>query len=238
MGIRFIAAQDGTIAALILPDPGRRTLRFLFAYLGELRAIAWMAVGADGSLYLNHRLSGSNKVISGQGIADGQGGFTDLRLEEGEVPVGIAKPKLSYHASGIVTRADERSHSVSIREVTESTLLRQDRYAHPSRFDVVRSPLRATDIVVPDGAGQPFTLQDDRPLGSRVFVAPLVDGEAKVPVIDDLPIAAQTAVVIPCQNLHRCQDITYQLQFFLDPPGSAWPEGSFAAVLDSSEPTS
>jgi hypothetical protein len=237
VGIQFIAASDGAFAALILPDPGRRRLRFLFGYLGELRAMAWMAVGADGSLYLNHRLSDRNKMISGQGIADGQGGFTDLRLEEREVPAGIVRPKLSYHASGIITRGDERSRSVSIREVTESTLIRQDRYAHPSLFDVVQPPLRQTDIVIPDTAGKPFELQDERPLGSRVFVAPLVDGEAKVPVINDLPIDSQTAVVIPYQHLQRCQDVTYQLQFFLDPPGTAWPEGSFAVVPDLDEPT-
>jgi hypothetical protein len=90
-------------------------------------------------------------------------------------------------------------------------------YSHPSRFDVIReNQMRETDIVVPWYTAEPYELYDDKPLTSRVWVAPLRDGHAQVPYIDDIEDAAkgQTAIVVPAKNRKGCQDLTYQVQFF------------------------
>ncbi len=221
------------VGLVLLEDVGRRALRFLFAYKGELRAMAWLTVGSDGSLYLNPRLKATRRLIRGSAVADGKGGFTDLDLNE--VAIGSLNernPKLSHHASGVVVRADGRSTGVSARTVTDNTLFRQDDYGHPSRFDVIEpAKLRATDIVVPTVGVAPFELDEGRPLTSRVMVAPLRGGEARVRMIDDEAVDRQTTIVAPFRNLHGCQDVTYQITFFNGARGP-WPEITMIAVLD------
>jgi hypothetical protein len=230
----FAYVEDATnnFVALVLPDDvGRRRLRFLFRYQGGLRAMAWMTVGSDGSLYLNPRLH-SNSVFLGSAVADGDGGFNELELEEIDLrDLDDPNPHLSHHASGVVKGADRRSSGVSPRSVTENTVFRQDDYAHPSRFAVIAEhALRATDVVVPTIGYAPFELDEERPLTSRIMVAQLTDGEAQVTRLDDAPVGAQTALVLPYTNLAGCQDLTYQITFFNGAAGQ-WPDLTTAAVL-------
>jgi hypothetical protein len=129
----------------------------------------------------------------------------------------VQNPKVSHHASGLVKAGSSRSMSINVRDVQESTLFRMQDHSHPSRFDVIpMEQMRETDIVVPWYRGEPYELYDDKPLKSRVWVAPLRDGHAQVPYIDDIDDAkyGQTAIVIPATNLKGCQDLTYQVQFF------------------------
>jgi hypothetical protein len=140
--------------------------------------------------------------------------------------------KVSHHPSGWVKGGANMSVSINLRQVEESTLFRQDEYAHPLRFDVTGpEAMKQTDIIVPRLDGQPYELDDEHPLTSRVFVAPLQSGNAQVPIIDDDPNArlGQTAIVVPATNLKGCQDLTFQVQFFSRT--GAWPEMSMAAVL-------
>ncbi len=128
------------------------------------------------------------------------------------------------------------STSISLRELSASTLIRQDDYAHPSRFAIVPvDAVRKGDIVVPAANGQPFELNDDARLTSRVFAAPLEQGNALVSVIDD-PGASrgQTAIIIPAVNLEGCQDLTFQVHFFTR-YGEQWPEITTIAVPDVDE---
>lgn len=226
-------AAHGFVSLVLTEDVGRQQLRFLFSYRGELRAMSWMTVGSDGSLYLNPRLRAKRSPYSGSAVADGAGGFTDVDLREVAVAaVDDLNPKLSHHASGVVNRTDHRSRGVSPRSVTENTLFRQDDYAHPSRFNAIPvDKLRPTDIVVPTVGGGPFELDEDRPLTSRIMVAPLMGGDAQVAVIEDDNVDRQTCVVAPFLNLRDCQDILYQVHFFNAPP-SPWPEVTTMAVLD------
>jgi hypothetical protein len=145
--------------------------------------------------------------------------------------------KVSYHASGRIKGGASMSTSVSIRDIERPTWIRQDEYAHPSRFAVVQpGEIRATDIVIPGQNGEPYELLQDYPLTSRVFAAPLRSGDAQVSIVDDDPHAraAQTAIVVPATNLRDCQDVTYQIQFFNRP--GAWPEISTIAILNTEEP--
>jgi hypothetical protein len=137
----------------------------------------------------------------------------------------IQNPKVSHHASGLVKTGSHRSMSVNVREVEEATLIRMQDYSHPSRFDVIPAKdMRETDIVVPWFNGEPYELFDDRHLASRVWVAPLREGHAQVPYIDDIEDVShgQAAIVVPARALKGCQDLTYQVQF-LSRSGK-WPE--------------
>ena len=222
--------------ALILPDPGRRTLRFLFKHDGKLRAMCWMSIGNDGSLYLNPRTGGTSPIEHGDGIADGSGGFAQLQWGEPDSSE-VQNRKVSYHASGRVKGGARMSTSVSVRDIKQPTLIRQDDYAHPSRFAVIEpEAMRATDIVIPGQNGEPYELGEEHPMTSRVFAAPLRAGDAQVPIIDDdlNARAGQTAVVVPATNLKNCQDVTYQIQFFNRP--GAWPDISTIAIVSTDDP--
>lgn len=216
MPIQLLTLPDRHLATLLLPDPERRVLRFLFRYGSDFRAMAWMQIGPDGSLYLNPRRKAGGPAYHAEGVADGKGGMADLLWVEIE-SADVQDPKVSHHASGLVKAGSSRSMSVNVREVAQSTLFRVHDYSHPSRFDAIpRNQMRETDIVVPWYTGEPYELNDDKPLTSRVWVAPLRDGHAQVPYIDDIDDAksGQTAIVVPARNLKGCQDLTYQIQFF------------------------
>src|SRR6266508_4619413 len=101
---------------VLLDDPRRRRLRFLFPYRGQLRALAWMTVGGDGSLYLNPRRQRDKPLVVGRGINDGAGGYLDLEWQEPQ-PDSAAKPKVSYHASGVVKGGTHRSRSLNVRAI-------------------------------------------------------------------------------------------------------------------------
>ncbi len=231
MPIELLTMPERRFALLLLPDPGRRTLRFLFRHQGEYRAMCWLQVGADGSLYLNRRRKPSGPGIHAEAVADGRGGASEVTWAEIE-STAIQNPKVSHHASGVVKAGSNRSKSLSPRKVREATLFRQDDYVHPSRFDVIKpANVRETDIVVPWFDGEPYELSDDQSLTSRVWVAPLKGGHAQVPFIEDINAAkkGQTAIVVPAKGLRDCGDLTYQIQFFSQT--GKWPEMDWISTL-------
>src|SRR5712692_618789 len=111
MPIQLLTMPERRFALLVLPDPERRTLRFLFGYKGDFRAVCWLQVGADGSLYLNRRRKPSGPGIHAEGVTDGRGGFSEITWAEID-SVEVQNPKVSHHASGIVTTGSGRSKSV------------------------------------------------------------------------------------------------------------------------------
>ena len=231
MPIQLLTMPERRFALVLLPDPERRTLRFLFRYRGDFHALCWLQVGADGSLYLKGRRRPAGPGIQAEGVSDGRGGFSEITWAEIE-SAALQNPKVSHHASGIVTAGSTRSNSISPRDVKESTLFRLMDYTHPSRFDVIDpANFRETDIVVPWFDGDAYELFDDRPLTSRVWVAPLRDGHAQVPYIDEIDDAknGQTGIVVPAKGLKGCQDLTYQIQFFSQT--GKWPEMDWTATV-------
>lgn len=229
--IQLLSIPERHLATLILPDPERRALRFLFRYRNDFRVLVWMQIGADGSLYLNPRRKAEGPAYHAEGVTDDKGGIADLFWVELEA-ADIQNPKVSHHASGLVKAGSSRSMSVSPCDVSEPTLFRMQDYAHPTRYDVMpEEQMRETDIIVPWYSGMPYELYDEKRLTSRVWIAPLRDGHAEVPYIDDIDEAAkgQTAIVVPARNLNDCQDLTYQVQFFTT--GGNWPEMDWITTL-------
>jgi hypothetical protein len=196
----LVEVPSHNFVALVFSEPPGRQLRFLFAYGGELRAVSWLHIGSDGSLYLNARTTTGEPIVHGSAIADGSGGFTVQWSPDPPAPEDHTNRKVSYHASGRTKGGARMSRSISLRALTRSTLIRQDDYAHPSKFQVIpHQARRKGDVVVPTAHGHPFELKDDARLTSRVFAAPLRAGDAQVVIIDDDPAAAkgQSAVVVP-----------------------------------------
>jgi len=55
MPIELLTMLDRRLAVLLLPDPERRVLRFLFRYGDSVRTMAWMQIGADGRTHSQRR---------------------------------------------------------------------------------------------------------------------------------------------------------------------------------------
>ncbi|HYY88051.1 MAG TPA: hypothetical protein VFA49_04590, partial [Chloroflexota bacterium] len=124
---------------------------------------------------------------SGPGIADSLGGYTQLTWAEPILP-RPGTSKVSYHASGWVKGGTRMTRSLPVRHVQRPTLIRQDDYAHPLRFDIVQpNELKSTDVVIRGWDCEPYVVDDEHSLTSRVFVAPLESGNAQVMFIDDDP---------------------------------------------------
>src|SRR2546427_10468479 len=115
MPIQLLTVPDRHVATLLLPDPERRVLRFLFLYGGELRAMAWVQIGADGSLYLNPRRKAAGPAYHAEGVADGKGGMSDL-LWGGIESADVQNPKGSDHASGVGEASRSRRMGGNVRE--------------------------------------------------------------------------------------------------------------------------
>lgn len=234
----LVHIPERSFVALVFSKPPGGQLRFLFAYHGELRAISWLNIGRDGSLYLNARTTRGKPIIHGTGTANGFGGFWRHEWDPARpTPEDHQNRKVSYHSSGRTKGGGRMSTSISLRTLGASTLIRQDDYAHPSKFAVVAADaLRKRDIVVPAANGQPFELKDDARLTSHVFAAPLQHGDAQVRIVDDDPGASrgQTAIVTPAINLEGCQDLTFQIHFFVR-HNEPWPEMTTIAVPDVDE---
>jgi len=233
--IELITIPEKGLAVLTLPDPGRRVLRLLFQYQYEFRAMAWMQIGADGSVYLNPRRKPTGPGVHAEAVADGTGGISELIFAAVE-PGDMSNPKVSHHASGLVKAGSRRSMSVAVRNVREPTLVRKQDFSHPSRFEVIKQEaMRETDIVVPWHTGEPYELFDDKPLTSRMWIAPFSSGEAKVAVVDDILDArrGQTAIVVPAQRLTGCQDFTCQVLFFSQ--SGKWPDHDWIETLKINE---
>jgi hypothetical protein len=150
------AADDSraTIRCFDLARPGPQEAPLPVQTPRTRRAICSMSVASDGSLYLNPRRTESHPLVQGKGLADGAGGWEELEWGDPDGPA-VQSRKVSYHASGRVKGGGKMSTSVSVRDVERLTLIQQDDYAHPSRFEIIEpTTMRATDIVVPGQDGQ------------------------------------------------------------------------------------
>jgi hypothetical protein len=94
MPIELLTFPGRRIAALILPDPVRRVLRFLFRYEDSFRAVAWMQIGADGSLYLNRRRKPAGRGDHAEGVVGGRGTAQLISVVLSTRPPGEVCPAL------------------------------------------------------------------------------------------------------------------------------------------------
>lgn len=78
MGAHLLQFPDRRAVSVVLPDPGRRKLRMIFRHDDGLRAMCWVTVGSDGSLYFNQLNDTGEKLTFVEAIADGKGGWTNV----------------------------------------------------------------------------------------------------------------------------------------------------------------
>jgi hypothetical protein len=231
-----IIAADKHFTALVFPDIKRDKVRFLFSYNNNLKAVAYMVIGNDGSLYLNPRLPTSEKFYKNKGIADGLGGFSTIGEDEIKDSSDIKKSeqKVSYHSSGRVKGFGDFEQSINLRTITERTLIQANQFTKPERYKTIEEPnLRTTDIIVPSWDGKVFELDSTKPLMCRVFVEPLKDASTQLDILERPNNPAQSALVFPATGLvdregEPIQDLIYHLHFFNEELGNG-PDYTFTS---------
>lgn len=105
------------------PKPDDR-IRILIEFNNEYKAIFWIKVAKDGSIYLGPRLVDSKRILKGKSKEiDGK---VSVNFEDGQEVEDIeqhGKGKFSFHASGIINSIDERSYTESLRGIKEQRYL-------------------------------------------------------------------------------------------------------------------
>lgn len=232
MGVQKLILKDQHFAALIFPDIKRNRVRFLFAHNAQLRAVVWMMVGSDGSLYLNDRplsFQQPKTLYKSKGVADGNGSFSEMNVPHSTKWTDIKENerKISYHSSGWVKGYGDFNQSINLRNITERTLIQANQYTRPERYGVIKEDkLRSTDIVVPAWDKDVFELDDTKPLMCRVFVEPLKGDRAQIGILERPGAPNQSALIFPATNLLNdrdnkvVQDLTYHIHFFNEERGN------------------
>lgn len=205
------------------PSPGRQRVRFLFMYEEELRAIAWMNVGRDGSLLYNASVAkGGPTIVKHGSVQSDANGTATIEYSAGCLveDQALRDSHITYHASGLVKSGNVRTWSVSLRELEGTQQLFQAVFRHPRTCPTVHEPRRwdATPLALGSSLGAlvPYKLTDDRPLVGIVLAAPT--GRLELPDWG-------SALIMPFTDLRECQDL--ELAFIFDTQVGAWAPHSY-----------
>ena len=162
-------AQKVTMTTILPPDhipvmPAGRRMRVCVEYGPSIRALLWLNVAKDGSLYTGYstRGIGPSKELIPKQLPDGAFEFE----WEGERRLLTSmRDKISFHASGIILSDIGRSVGVNLRLLSQRTLLCSYLPKHPDDWRVVRGTASG-DIVITQ------LLSDDCPMVIELFYQP------------------------------------------------------------------
>lgn len=201
-------------SAFFDPSPGDR-IRILVEYKGVWKALFWIKVAKDGSIYLGPRITAPKTIKKGKSIPDSNG-FISISYSEGDEVDFINQPnipKASFHASGIINSLCGRSARSSLRNTQRQEQLCAVFFQHPDRFDEISlEKLKKRDICLR------YPIEDDYPLFMNIFVA----SKSKLELVDMGTEKHQVNIVLTYEDLDGIDDIAVQLCLFA-PAKGAWP---------------
>ena len=208
-------AKHPNALALFSADPGDR-VRLLIKYAGSWRALLWIKVGSDGSIYAAPRITGVASVK--KGTKELHGGEATIKYGEGDPvldPETLRNPKVSFHASGLIRAGGDRLKGPSLKELTGQRMLCQFLLEHPR----VREPIdkvRRRDICLD------YPVQENRPLFCGLIVSSL---ESLSPAMFEKATHCSRAAV-QFSGLGEVPDLFVQMALWHGPAGS-WPPETF-----------
>ena len=143
----------------------RRVVRVVLEFESTRRPLCWLEVGKDGSVYFG--LSRATASLgAGMKAPEGDNAVSVLYKEANEVQDADVKRKLhiSFHASGVINAAGQRSYRSSWRTLPGPNQLALMLFEHPSRYPTT-SAVRKRDVVVA------CSVAEDEPLFGKLLVA-------------------------------------------------------------------
>lgn len=141
-----------------------QTARICIEYGGRARSLLWIATGKDGSLYTNYCLDGP--AVGSRLIPEvSPDGGVRFSWTNGEPLSDPTRPKISFHASGIIYSPSGKSIGVRLRQLTQRSLVCAFLPRHPSQWRELQTH-RSRDIVLRN------LIQDECPLAVELYYQP------------------------------------------------------------------
>ena len=200
-------------SAFFEPDLDDR-IRILIEYKESWKAIFWLMVSKDGSVYLGPR---KKRILSlRKGSTQSVNGNISVNYSDGTEITNkelFKNAKISFHASGIINSTGERNFRGSLRNIQQQELLCTVLFQSLDRFDSIpMNKLKARDICLK------FPIHEGYPLFMYVFVAPT----PKVTLNYFESAKDQVNILLPYKELEGTPNLTVQLNLTTDAKGP-WP---------------
>lgn len=190
----------------------------------NLKGIMWVQVSKDGSIYLGPR----NPDYKHQkyGSIESKDGEVFVAYDDGK-PIedleALSNPKLSFHSSGTVHAAGERSFRAAFRELNSRELICQVLSQDPSDFPLL-GKAKKFDI------GLNYPVDKNRPIICNIYVYPIAEEFSPIEVKGAM---YQSSVVLRYSCLEGVPDMTVQLVFFHSKEAD-WPPATY--IIWKAEP--
>lgn len=141
-------------------------IRFLFQYGHEVKALWWLQVLKDASLYTGPRVKDPSFVGEGS-VTVGKEPVEVLYQDAIPTPATHRNRRhASFHGSGAANLGSLRHYQATLRDLQEQVLVCAGLVAHPSTFDGV-SHLRKRDIL------WDYPIDEERPVTLMIYAAPI-----------------------------------------------------------------
>jgi hypothetical protein len=193
-------------------------IRIGFVPTGDsLRALLWIQVSKDGSIYLGPRKPNSRFQKLGSKKIKGKETF--IGYDEGERiqdAASLRNPKLSFHASGAIHAGGKRWFRSTLRGLNKRQLICQILFQHISEFPYL-GKIKKHDI------GLRYPVEDEYPVLGHIYVTPLSEQNPPVQIRD---ARYQWSVVLAYRGLDAVPDVAVQVIFYHAKKGT-WPPATY-----------
>ena len=183
-----------------------------------MRAVVWVEVSSDVSIYLGPRILNCDHMIIGRKTQ--KGGEVFVGYDEGTQitdPKILNNNKVSFHGSGITRAGGGRSFRTRLRDLRERQLLCYIILQHPTKFPILNK-IEKYDICLN------YPIEENSPIMCHVYVAP---GENKLPPIIIRDAIYQASIILHYENIQAIGgDLAVQFLFFHGAEG-AWPSSTY-----------
>lgn len=149
----------------VLVMPARKTVRVCVVYADTIRALLWLNVGKDGSVYTGWSAQDPEppSVLLPEVLPGGGMRYTWERVAL--LDPSERRVKTSFHASGVILSTGGRTVGVNLRLLKHRSFLCNYIPKHPDHWPVVE-PTRKHDVVVRD------LLHDECPISIDLYYQP------------------------------------------------------------------
>lgn len=214
---------------MLLPDDqvivrraGQR-LRVCIEYMSTTRVLLWLELGHDGSLYTNW--SEANPLDQRTFVPRNQpNGSTAIAWDDSHpIDASMFRPKITFHASGVILSPLGRSIGVNLRLLTERSLICVYLPKHPRHWRKIEQA-RRRDIVIRN------LLADEFPFSIELYYEPA----GRLPALESNP--KRGVFVVPVgftqvrfTEVRKNERVLMHLLFHHRLNTSAWPPHSTIA---------
>jgi hypothetical protein len=216
------AQLPGHVSLLTLKP--RHTVRFAIAYGGVRRALLWLNVGDDGSIYLGITRPAGVAFVGSKAL--GEDGKVQLKYDEGKQVTAEELRRhrhFSLHPSGQDNAAGRTTFRDEWRTLRVPTQLCNNLLDEPIHYPALpNAPARAMDLHC--------HVDGSRPLSASLFVAPSPQVVGLSRTEEEIGVAFNVT-----EQLNGMRPLAVQLIIHTMPPGP-WLFGTFVTSMRKVSP--